>query len=66
LAICGGGDPIVRDSERLGPAWRRHGGDGEVKLYGDAFHAFHAFVWTPLARAAWADQHAFLERSLAG
>ncbi len=64
LAICGGGDPVVRDTVRLSPAWERHGGEAASKLYGNTYHAFHAFLWTPLARAAWADQHAFLDRVL--
>ena len=64
FAICGGADPVVKDTERLTPAWRALGGEADHKLYGDGFHAFHAFLWTALARAAWADQHAFLERIL--
>lgn len=64
FAICGGGDPIRQDTERLSPAWQKLGGTAEHKLYGNGIHAFHAFVWTPLARAAWVDQHAFLDRLL--
>jgi len=64
FAICGGGDPVGRDTKRVVPAWQRHGAEAANQFYGDAIHAFHAFVWTPLARAAWADQHAFLVRVL--
>ncbi|MFO0748043.1 MAG: alpha/beta hydrolase [Myxococcota bacterium] len=65
FAIVGGKDPVRPDSERLIPAWQRHGGDAAHKPYGDGIHTFHAFIWTPLARAAWNDQHAFLDRVLA-
>lgn len=64
FAICGGGDPVLRDTERLAPAWQRLGAEAGSKTYGKAIHAFHAFLWTPLARVAWADQHAFLDRVL--
>jgi len=64
FAICGGGDPVLRDTERLAPAWQRLGGEASSKTYGQAIHAFHAFLWTPLARAAWADQYAFIDRIL--
>ncbi|MCC6621069.1 MAG: alpha/beta hydrolase [Deltaproteobacteria bacterium] len=62
FAIAGGRDPVLPDSERLTPAWQRHGGDATHAVYPDGIHTFHAFVWTPLARRAWRDQHAFLER----
>ena len=65
FAIVGGGDPVRRDTERLTPAWTRHGAEGAHKVYGDSHHAFHAFLWRPMAREAWADQHEFLDRVLA-
>jgi len=61
LAIYGGKDPIRKDSERLTPAWTRLGGHAEHELYPGQGHAFHAFVWTKSARAAWRRQHDFLD-----
>jgi len=62
FAVAGGRDPVLADSERLTPAWLKHGGEATHTVYPDGFHTFHAFLWTPLARRAWRDQHAFLER----
>jgi acetyl esterase len=64
FGICGDADPIVRDTERLIPAWRHLGGDASHRFYPGAGHAFHAFFWTPSAKAAWRDQHEFLRRTL--
>jgi len=64
FAIAGGKDPVLADSERLTPAWTRHGAHATHTVYPDGFHTFHVFVWTPLARRAWQDQHAFLERTV--
>jgi acetyl esterase len=64
FGICGDADPIVRDTERLIPAWRHLGGEAGLRLYPGAGHAFHAFFWTPSAKAAWRDQHDFLRRTL--
>lgn len=65
FAIVGGKDPVLLDTQRLTPAWQRLGGAASHEAYGDGIHTFHAFLWTPLARQAWRDQHAFLERALA-
>jgi acetyl esterase len=64
FGICGDADPIVRDTERLIPAWRHLGGDASLRLYPGVGHAFHAFFWTQSAKAAWRDQHDFLRRNL--
>lgn len=61
FAVVGGADPVLADTERLSPAWARHGAAGRHEVYPGGPHAFHAFVWTPNARAAWRDQHAFLD-----
>ncbi len=46
---------------------RAHGADpARLVIAGESAGANHAFLWTPLARAAWADQHAFLDRVLGG
>jgi len=60
FAVCGGKDPVRLDTERLVPAWQRLGGKVDARYYGDGIHTFHAFVWHPLAQAAWRDQHTFL------
>lgn len=64
FAICGANDPIRLDTERLTPAWQRHGGEAGHVLYPQVGHAFHAFVWTAAARKAWHDQFVFLDRVL--
>jgi len=66
FAICGGADPVLGDTERLSPAWRALGGQADHRVYPRGVHAFHAFLWTGAARAAWADQHAFNDKVLAG
>jgi len=64
FAICGGADPVLGDTERLTPAWRALGGQADHRVYPRGVHAFHAFLWTRAARAAWADQHAFIDKVL--
>jgi acetyl esterase len=66
FGLCGEADPIVRDTERLIPAWRHLGGEASQRYYPGAGHAFHAFFWTPSARAAWRDQLTFLRHTLGG
>jgi len=64
--VAGGKDPVTPDSYRLNVALGRLGVDTTVVEYPGGIHAFHAFLWTRAARAAWRDQHAFLERVLRG
>lgn len=60
FAICGTKDPLLDDTRRLGAALDRLGVDNEYKVYPGELHAFHAFLWRPAARQAWADTWAFL------
>lgn len=62
--VVGGADPIAADGGRLERALSRRGVDVTAKTYPGGIHAFHAFLWTRLAREAWRDQHAFLDRVL--
>ena len=60
FAACGTRDVVKDDSRRLGEALARFDTPGEVSWYPGGIHAFHAFVWTDRARAAWDDQIQFL------
>ncbi|TNF30954.1 MAG: alpha/beta hydrolase [Deltaproteobacteria bacterium] len=62
--VAGGKDPVTPDSHRLNAALEALGVDTAVVEYPGGVHAFHAFLWTRQARAAWRDQHAFLDRVL--
>jgi acetyl esterase len=64
LAIVGSRDPVLDDSLRLGRALERRGLPGGVRLFEGGGHAFHLVPWTPLGRAAWAAQLAFLDERL--
>ena len=56
FAPCGTRDPVKDDTRRLDEALRRFEGASEMKWYPGGIHAFHAFIWRPLARECWADQ----------
>lgn len=56
----GGGDALAQDHERMEAALIKRGVPVEAKVYGRQPHAFHAFVWTKIARQCWNDQFAFL------
>ncbi len=58
-------DPLVDDTRRLERAWRARGGRVEAHVVPGEVHAYHAFVWRPAARDAWAKKHAFLRNALA-
>jgi acetyl esterase len=64
FVFCGGRDPILGDSQRLGAAWERLGATVNLQIYPEGHHAFHALLYKPLAKQAWADQLAFLDRHL--
>ncbi len=56
FAPCGTRDPVKDDTRRLDEALQRFDGPSEMKWYRGGIHAFHAFIWQPLARECWADQ----------
>lgn len=60
FSLVGTRDPLIEDTRRLGPAWRRHGARCEVKIYPGGVHAFHALPWEKASGDAWRDQLAFL------
>ena len=60
FAICGTKDPLLDDTRRLAAALDALGVDNEHRVYPGEVHAFHAFLWRPAARQAWADTWAFL------
>ncbi|MEC9072212.1 MAG: alpha/beta hydrolase [Myxococcota bacterium] len=60
FVMCGGRDPLVPDSNRLGAAWERLGAPVDLKIYEGGHHAFHALLHKPLAKEAWADQFAYI------
>ena len=63
FAICGGIDPILDDTERLGRCLQTRANAGGIKLYAGSHHAFHAFFGRN-ADAAWTDQLTFLHEHL--
>jgi acetyl esterase len=66
-ALVGTRDPLLDDTRRLASALSRLGATAEARYYVGGMHAFHALVgFDPLARMAWRDQLAFLERHLSG
>ncbi len=58
--ICGTKDPLLDDTRRLTVALEALGVDNEQRIYPGELHAFHAFLWRPAARQAWADTWGFL------
>lgn len=65
LAVCGDRDPVADDTRRLGEALKRYPVPSGAPFY-PGHHAFHAFIWREGAKAAWADQLAFLGQHLSG
>ena len=65
LAVCGDRDPVADDTRRLGEALKRYPVPSGAPFY-PGHHAFHAFIWQEGAKAAWADQLAFLGQHLSG
>lgn len=65
FAFSGDRDPVAIDTERVISAWRKLGGVADGRIYPRGIHTFHVFLWTPLAREAWEDQHRFLNGALA-
>lgn len=58
---CGTWDHLLDDSRRLHAALLRAGSTGSrLGEYARGPHAFHAFVFTPAARACWRDTFSFL------
>ena len=58
---CGTWDHLLDDSRRLHAALVRAGSTGSrLGEYARGPHAFHAFVFTPAARACWRDTFSFL------
>ncbi len=57
-------DPLVDDTRRLERAWRARGARIDARVVPGEVHAYHAFVWRPAARDAWARKHAFLREAL--
>jgi acetyl esterase len=55
-------DPLLDDTRRLAAALERRGAPVTARYYPGEVHAFHAFVWRPLARRCWADTYAFLQQ----
>lgn len=60
-AVVGTRDPILDDTRRLGAAVEGHGGRCDVRIHRGGVHAFQAVFWRGPGRAAWDDQHAFLD-----
>lgn len=64
FAIGGGNDPVRTDTVRLGQALEALGVPHQVEMYAGGGHAFHAFIFRELAKRAWTDKLAFIERHL--
>jgi len=43
LSVCGGIDPVLNDTERLGRALAKHGQPDATRIYKGQHHAFHLF-----------------------
>jgi len=65
FAGVGTADVLKEDTRRLKAALDRLGVPCEARYYPGEFHAFHAFVWRPNARAFWRDTFAFLDQHVA-
>lgn len=64
FVTVGGKDPLVDDTLRLARALERRGADVESKVYPGQPHAFHAYIWSKVARQAWRDSFGFLRQRL--
>ena len=60
FSIAGTADPILDDTRRLHKALTARGVRSEMRIYPGEMHAFHALVWRPNARSAWAETFRFL------
>ena len=60
LITCGTRDPLLHDTRRLHAALLDADTDTEMKIYVGGGHAFHAFVWTDLAKECWRDHFDFM------
>lgn len=60
FAPVGTRDVLLDDTRRLEKALADRGVTCEARYYPGEVHAFHAFLWRPLARQCWAEQFAFL------
>ncbi len=59
----GTADPLLHDTRRMASALAAHGAIADARYYAGGIHAFHAFVWTRLARRCWDDTWQFLAES---
>lgn len=64
FAPVGTRDPLLDDTRRLAKALDALGVANEAQYYRGGIHAFHAFVWDPVARRCWRDALAFLDRHM--
>jgi acetyl esterase len=64
FAPVGTRDPLLDDTRRLARALDELGVPVEARYYPGGIHAFHAFVWDPVARRCWRDALAFLDRHM--
>ncbi len=59
---CGTWDPLLDDSRRLERALTRLGAPAVARYYERGPHAFHGFVFLPMARRYWREAFEFLSR----
>lgn len=64
FAPVGTRDPLLDDTRRLARALAALDVPVEARYYAGGVHAFHAFVWDPVARRCWRDALAFLDRHM--
>jgi len=64
FAPCGTADILVDDARRLTRVLGELGVSCDAPEYPGGIHAFHAFVWTSLARRCWRDTYGFVSRAL--
>jgi acetyl esterase len=64
FAPVGTRDPLLDDTRRLARALDALDVPNEAQYYRGGIHAFHAFVWDPVARRCWRDALAFLDRHM--
>lgn len=58
--LCGDRDVLLADARRMQAALDARGVDNALAVYEGGIHAFHAFLFSDLARRAWRDQMAWL------
>jgi acetyl esterase len=64
FATVGTRDPLLDDTRRLFAALERRDVPCEARYYPGGVHAFHAFVWQPVAQRCWRDSYAFLDAAM--